>query len=72
MLALFMLAILAMCRALTDLLPGAAIHCPARRTRTIAAVPGKSPDPVPGLPLALHPGGAASRRWRAEHGPPPP
>jgi len=72
MLALFMLAIHALCRALADLLSGADIHCRARRTRTIAAVPGKSPDPIPGLALALHARGAANRRGGGEYGPAPP
>ena len=71
MLAMFMLAILAMCRALTDLLPGAAIHCRARCTGMIAAVPGKSLDPIPGLPLELHSVGAASSRGGGEYGPAP-
>jgi hypothetical protein len=70
--AMFMLAILAMCRALTDLLSGLDIQCRSRRTGMIAAVPGKSPDPIPGLALALHARGAASRRGGAEYGPAPP
>ena len=72
MLALFMLAIHAMCRALTDMLPGTDVHCRARSTGAIATVPGKSPDPIPGLSLALHAGGAASRRGGTEYGPAPP
>ena len=71
MLAMFMLAVRALCRTLIDLLPGPAIHCRARRTGAIAAAPGRSPDPIPGLPLALHARGAASCRWRGEHGPAP-
>ena len=72
MFALFMLAIHALWRALANLLPGAAFDCRAPRTGMIAAVPGKSPDPVLGLPLALHARGAASRRGGGEYGPAPP
>jgi hypothetical protein len=70
-LALFMLAIHALCRALTDLLPGADIHCRARRTGMIASVPGKSPDPILGLALALHAVGAGSCRGKGKSGPAP-
>ena len=72
MLAMFMMAIHAMCRTLIDPLPGVDIQCHSRRTGINAAVPGKSPDPIPGLPLEFHAGGAASRRGGAEHGPAPP
>jgi hypothetical protein len=71
MLALFMLAIQAMCRALADLLPGVDVRCRARRTGMNAAVPGKPLDPIVGLSLELHSGGAASCRGGGKYVPPP-
>ena len=71
MLAMFMLAIQAMCRALTDLLPRVGIHCRSRRTGMIAAVPRKSLDPIVGLSLEIHSGGAASRRGGGKYVPAP-
>jgi hypothetical protein len=71
MLALFMLAIHAMCRALKDLLSGVDIQCRSRRIGMSAAIPGKSPDPILALALALHAGGAGRCRGGGEFGPAP-
>ena len=72
MLAIFMLALHALCRALADLLPGADIRCCSWGTGMVAAVPGKSPDPILDLSLEPHAGGAANCRWLWKHGPAPP
>ena len=69
--AMFMLAILAMCRTLAKLLPCASIHCRSRRAGPVATVPGKSPNPILRLSLAHHPGGAKSCRGGGEHIPAP-
>ena len=71
MLAMFILAVRALCRALADLLPGMGGHCRPWRTAMIAAVPGRSQDPIPGLSLELRSGGAAGRRRRGKHPPAP-
>jgi hypothetical protein len=64
MLAMFMLAIHAMCRALAHLLPSVDIQCRARCTGMIAVVPAKSLVPILRLPLDLHSGAAISREGR--------
>ena len=71
MLAMFMLAIFAMCRALTDLLPGADLHCRWRLLGMIAAVRFMSPDPIARLSPGLRSGGAASRRGEGRYVPAP-
>jgi hypothetical protein len=71
MLAMFMLAILAMCRALADLLPGADVHCRSRRTGMIAAVRDISQDPIAGHSPRLHSGGVPGRRGGGRYAPAP-
>ena len=71
MLAMFMLAILAMCRALTDLLPGADVHCRWRLLEMIAAVRDLSPDPIARLSPGLRSGGVPGRRGEGRYAPAP-